>query len=116
MSRIDERMMEVCPCGHSGGRHTDLGDGYCEDCTCPEFGAGEQDIDAIIAALAVEKLAEKEAEAAQERHLEAQKNLARLLGRRDDGKDFWFEAQYRAEKYIVGRALAAASDAKGGPS
>lgn len=105
MSGIGDRVNEVCPCGHRGGRHADLGDGFCHDCPCPEFGAGPQDVAAIIEALAAEQEAARSVEVAEAAHLESQKHLARMLGRPDDGKDFWFDADYAARGFIVAEAI-----------
>lgn len=102
---IGERVNEVCPCGHRGGRHADLGDGFCHECPCPEFGAGPQDLAAIIDALAAEQEAARAVESAEAVHLESQKHLARMLGRPEDGKDFWFEADFAARQFIVAEAI-----------
>lgn len=51
------------------------------------------------------KLAESAVDAAYKEQKEAQRALARLLGRREEGKDFAFEADYEAQQRIVAEVV-----------
>lgn len=105
MTQIGVRRNEICKCGHRGGRHADLGDGFCHDCSCPGWGKGPLDVSEIAAALAAVEDATRAVAAAEEARHEAQRALARLLGRPEAGKDFDFEAEHRARDLIVQEAL-----------